>query len=229
MLKFRLAPELSEKVSAWSVHVDSITVQNDGRAWAELEKCAREWEKRCAGLTAGQVEGIAEARRLYREFGVDPTRTRPSSEALLRRALKGQSLYRLSNVVDVGNWVSLEFLLPLGLYDRSRIVGDEALVRIGGEGEEYAGIRKGPVHLQGRLCVVDAEGPFGSPTSDSLRCSITESCREVSAIVFAPADIDPHRLERAGEALAQRLCDFAGGQRVRSGRVQRGGDSGAPV
>ena len=54
---------------------------------------------------------------MYRRFGVDPTKTRPSSEALLRRVRKGDALPRVNNLVDVINWCSLESQLPFGLYD----------------------------------------------------------------------------------------------------------------
>jgi hypothetical protein len=54
-------------------------------------------------------------------------------------------------------------LLPIGMYDLALVQGDVTL-RTGLEGEEYPGIRKGPVHLAGRLGLFDAEGPFGSPT-----------------------------------------------------------------
>lgn len=219
VLHWSMDPAVSDRVRAWSVDVDGVVVSDDGRAYERLSALAVERGRIAAETSIGEVEGIAAARRLYKSFGMDPTRHRPSSEALLRRARKGQDLYRLNGIVDVGNWVSLEFMLPLGLYDRDSIVGDAATVRVGAEGEEYEGIRKGPVHLGGRLCVSDAEGAFGSPTSDSARTSIRESTTRVASIVFAPADFDLERLRVAGEALASRLAEFGGGEVVFSGPV----------
>lgn len=219
-LRFVLDSTLDGRVGAWAVQVDDVTVRDDEAAWQRLESCARQWEQRHGGDTAGQVEGVRAARRLYRSFGIDPTRTRPSSEALLRRALKGESLYRISNVVDVGNWVSLEFLLPLGLYDRDRIEGEMARLRVGREGEEYEGIRKGPVHVAERLCVADERGAFGSPTSDSERTCVREETTALAAVVFAPAALEEDRLERAGRALGERLAEFAEGRLVQSARLQ---------
>ena len=219
ILRWSLDDGVADRVQAWAVEVEGITVRDEGRAYERLAALASARGEAAASVPIGQVEGIDAARRLYRAFGVDPTRHRPSSEALVRRARKGQELYRLNEVVDVGNWVSLEWLLPLGLYDRDRVVGDAATVRTGHEGEEYEGIRKGPVHLAGRLCVADADGAFGSPTSDSARTAIRETTRRVSAIVFAPADLDPSRVREAGEALVARLEEFAGGREVFSGPV----------
>ena len=57
---------------------------------------------------AGTVGDVARARALYRRFGVDPTRVRPSSEALLRRLKKGDPLPRINSLVDVANAMSVQ-------------------------------------------------------------------------------------------------------------------------
>ena len=85
---------------------------------------------------------------MYKRVGLDPTKTRPSSEALLRRVRKGDSLPRINSMVDVCNWCSLEFQLPYGLYDAAHIDGDVEL-RLGRAGESYPGIRKDDVHVDG--------------------------------------------------------------------------------
>ena len=125
-----------------------------------------------AGRNLAEIAGVQDARRLYRTIGIDPTRTRPSSEALLRRSIKGKGVYRVHPLVDILNYVSLKQLMPLGLYDVSRIQGDSVHVQLGEDGWGFDGIRKDRVNVAGRLCVVDAAGPFGSPTSDSLRTAI---------------------------------------------------------
>ena len=87
-------------------------------------------------------------RDMYKRVGLDPTKTRPSNEALLRRIRKGEPLPRVNAIVDVVNWCSVEFQLPYGLYDRARMRGPVTL-RLGRDGEEYAGIRKDTVHVAG--------------------------------------------------------------------------------
>src|SRR5688572_27003326 len=111
-------------------------------------------------------------RTMYKRAGIDPTKTRPSSEALLRRVRRGDELPRINSLVDVINWCSLETQLPYGLYDLDRIQGD-VMLRLGRAGEEYAGIRKDAVHVSGRLTLADGAGPFGNPTSDSARTMVT--------------------------------------------------------
>jgi DNA/RNA-binding domain of Phe-tRNA-synthetase-like protein len=82
-----------------------------------------------AGQSPGEIEGLGRARELYRSFGIDPTHTRPSSEALLRRLLQGKPFPQILNAVDLCNLLSLRFLLPLGLYDAERIQGSVVLRR----------------------------------------------------------------------------------------------------
>src|SRR4029453_489324 len=96
----------------------------------------------------------AAVRTMYKSVGVDPTKTRPSSEALLRRVRKGAELPRINSLVDIVNWCSLESQLPFGLYDLAQVRGAVTLRR-GRDGDEYAGIRKDVVHLAGRLVLAD--------------------------------------------------------------------------
>jgi DNA/RNA-binding domain of Phe-tRNA-synthetase-like protein len=136
---------------------------------------------------ADAQEALRPARRLYHSLGIDPSKLRPSSEALLRRILQGKGLYTVNAVVDAANLASLTVLLPVGLYDADRLQPPLTL-RFGREGEEYAGIRKEAIHLAGRPVLVDAIGPFGNPSSDSLRTSVTEGTRRIWFVLFAPPD-----------------------------------------
>jgi DNA/RNA-binding domain of Phe-tRNA-synthetase-like protein len=109
--------------------------------------------------------------------------------------------------VDVCNWCSLEFQLPYGLYDAAHIEGDVVL-RLGMAGESYPGIRKDDVHVGGRITLADHRGPFGNPTSDSARTMVTPATTRALVVVFAPYELEPHRLERVVEVTAERLAEF---------------------
>lgn len=160
----------------------------------ETETLASELAHRHAGKAPAEIDDLRAARDLYKSFGVDPTRTRPSSEALLRRVIGGKPLPRVSNAVDVANLSSLRFLLPLGLYDTAKIQGGVA-IRTGGAGESYPGIRKDDVHVDGRIVLADDAGPFGNPTSDSLRTCVDGDTRSLWMVIFAPAWYPTRRLE----------------------------------
>ena len=154
------------------------------------------------------VPGVEDARRLYHQLGLDPTKTRPSSEALLRRVLKGEALYRINTLVDAINLSSLRAQLPFGLYDLARVV-PPVVLRRGATGESYEGIRKGPVHLQDRPVLADAQGPFGNPSSDSARTMITTATHDALVIVYAPARSRDARLQEVLDwtaSLVGRVC-----------------------
>jgi DNA/RNA-binding domain of Phe-tRNA-synthetase-like protein len=153
---------------------------------AEIQDFSENLQSEYGGQKPAAIPALQEARRLYRSIGVDPTRTRPSSEALMRRVLQGKSLFIINNAVDACNLASLNFFLPIGLYDLAKISGEVEL-RLGKPGEEYPGIRKGMVHLAGRLGLFDAQGPFGSPTSDSSRTCVQKQTTTLLAVIMATA------------------------------------------
>jgi DNA/RNA-binding domain of Phe-tRNA-synthetase-like protein len=155
------------------------------------------------------AESVA-VRTMYKKVGIDPTKTRPSNEALLRRVRKGDTIPRINSAVDIINWCSLEFQLPYGLYDSSKIQGNVTM-RLGLEGEKYAGIRKDDVNVGGRITVVDDAGPFGNPTSDSARTMVTPAATELLVIVYAPNEIPRSQLERVVTITSQRLQQIIGG------------------
>jgi DNA/RNA-binding domain of Phe-tRNA-synthetase-like protein len=156
---------------------------------------------------------LAATRSMYRKLGLDPTKTRPSSEALLRRIKKGDGLPRVNTLVDICNWCSAEFQLPYGLYDRDALRGGIQL-RVGQDGEEYAGIRKDAVHLEGRPTLADAAGPFGNPTSDSARSMVTASTTRALVVIFVPREVPRTAIERALDTTAERALRFAHGGEV---------------
>jgi DNA/RNA-binding domain of Phe-tRNA-synthetase-like protein len=164
-----------------------------------------------AALRAKPPADTAAVRAMYKRVGIDPTKTRPSSEALLRRVLKGGAIPRINTIVDVINWCSVEFQLPYGLYDRASIRGIPT-VRLGRAGEEYAGIRKDTVHVAGRITVADDEGPFGNPTSDSARTMVTTATTEALVIVYAPVALSRPALEGVLQVTADRIALVCGGQ-----------------
>jgi DNA/RNA-binding domain of Phe-tRNA-synthetase-like protein len=202
---FSRAEELSRIVRPALLWVDGVAVvEREPR----LDPLLNDVEQK---VRAHPPEESASVRTMYKRVGLDPTKTRPSNEALLRRVRKGQPLPRVNALVDVINWCSVEFQLPYGLYDRQHITGAVAL-RLGRDGEEYAGIRKDTVHVAGRLALVDERGPFGNPTSDSARTMVTTATSNALVVVFAPSDIEAARLSKVLDTTAARLTDIAGGR-----------------
>lgn len=213
-------PDIDQLLRLGVLRLARIAAPADGgdALWAEIEGASARLAERHRGVTTGQIPGVQETRRLYRSIGLDPTKTRPSSEALLRRIIKGQALYRVHPLVDLFNLASVTSLLSVGLYDEARIRGDVVTVRRGAAGWGFEGIRRGRINVGGRLCVVDAEGPFGSPTADSARTSIEGGVERALAVFFQPADGDPARLalalDTAAELAGRHLSAQVGDRRI---------------
>jgi DNA/RNA-binding domain of Phe-tRNA-synthetase-like protein len=203
-MRFHLAPELGAIVRPAALWLDgAVVVAREPRldpVLAAAEAAARSHPPEEAGAV----------RAMYKRVGLDPTKTRPSSEALLRRVRKGDGLPRINAMVDVCNWCSLEFQLPYGLYDAAHLEGDAIEMRLGREGESYAGIRKDDVHVGGRITLADARGPFGNPTSDSARTMVTTATTRGVVVIFAPASVDSSRLRTVLDATMQRMAEFTG-------------------
>jgi DNA/RNA-binding domain of Phe-tRNA-synthetase-like protein len=207
-----LAPELLGRVRVGALVLDAVSVREaDPALAAEVDACCGELRTKYGDGKSAEVPGAADARTLYKALGLDPTKYRPSNEALLRRALKGEPLYRINTLVDALNLASLRFQLPFGLYDLARIE-PPVMLRKGLPGESYEGIRKGPVHVEGRPVLVDARGPFGNPTSDSARAMITLDCTRALVVVYAPASSTGARIAEVLDATGAILMRHCGGQ-----------------
>jgi DNA/RNA-binding domain of Phe-tRNA-synthetase-like protein len=202
-----MAPELESVLMLGVLACEDVHV--GGRS-GELDAAIAATEAKVRALAPADT---ALVRTMYHRLGLDPTRTRPSSEALLRRVRKGDALPRINTLVDICNWCSLELQVPYGLYDRAVIEGAIELRR-GLPGEEYAGIRKDSVHLDGRMTLADGHGPFGNPSADSLRTSITEATTSCLAVIFSPRAHGEAWVLEAIDLTSSRLARFAGGREV---------------
>jgi DNA/RNA-binding domain of Phe-tRNA-synthetase-like protein len=123
-------------------------------------------------------------RDLFKSGGIDPTRWRPSSEAMLRRIVKEKGLFRINSLVDINNITSIRSRLPIGLYDISKIKG-EIKISIGDETHSYIGLTGREYNTDKKLIVLDEEGIIGSPIVDSDRTKITDQTSGALAIIFS--------------------------------------------
>jgi DNA/RNA-binding domain of Phe-tRNA-synthetase-like protein len=218
MLDFQIAPDVARRVRGGLLVLEGVSVrESDPALDTEVDDACASFRERYGEGKSSEVPGASDARTLYKALGIDPTKTRPSNEALLRRALKGESLYRISTLVDALNLVSLREQLPFGLYDLDR-VKPPVVLRKGSAGEGYEGIRKGFVSVEARPVLVDAGGPFGNPTSDSARTCITLETRNALVVAYAPAEYHPGRLNEVLDRAADTLVRFCGGTRA-DGRI----------
>lgn len=212
--------EARDRLSCGVLVFEPVRVFDNPAVKAATEALGARLQEKHAGLKPSQIPGLEEARDLYKSFSMEPTRYRPSSEALLRRVVAGKGLYTINNAVDTCNLACLEFLLPVGMYDLDRVQGAVTL-RTGQAGESYPGIRKGEVNLQERLGLFDATGPFGSPTSDSARTCVTDDTRRILAVIMATATYGAESMTEAMEIFSGHFTAFCEAREVFRGRLGR--------
>lgn len=192
MIPITLSQDFAEagvRVALGCVACEVTVAEADPALAAALDAEVARRTAELAGRPVSEVPQIAAARRAYRAFGKDPARYRVSSEALMRRLVKGQGLYRINTAVDANNLISLRTGHSVGMFDADRISAPVTFRRAG-PGETYEAIGRGPMNLEALPVLADADGPFGSPTSDSERSKVTLATTRLFMSIIA-FDGDP--------------------------------------
>ncbi len=141
-------------------------------------------------------------RKFMWSLGIDPTKIRPSSEALARRALRGP-LPRINSLTDLGNAISLKYLVPIGIYDLDHVKGDELALRKAKEGEIFQPIGRNDMTLKGNEIVLsDEEGPMHIfPYRDSRRTMIRLGTRRALVVGAGVTGVDEIDVRAAVEEI----------------------------
>jgi DNA/RNA-binding domain of Phe-tRNA-synthetase-like protein len=154
--------------------------------------------------------GIAEWRQVFKSTGKDPNRYRHSAEALMRRIQKQNYLVPVHSAIDINNFFSLQYQVPIGVYDADKLT-DPITIRIGEEGEEYAGLNGRNNSLANLIVSSDQNGPFGSPFVDSARSAVTEATVNALQIIYLRPSTDIENAHRLTESLLKMFTQIHGG------------------
>lgn len=150
--------------------------------WQEIDAFYSRFASTYKMEDINQRPAIYATRQVYKKLGKDPNRYRPSSEALCRRILKGQPLYRIDTLVDLINLISLKTGYSIGGFDDAKIQGDLVLV-VGEAGEKFEAIGRGLLNIEGLPVYRDKSGGIGTPTSDEERTKITSGTTRVLMLI----------------------------------------------
>ena len=151
--------------------------------WEEINTFTRELTSTTQPEDIKQQPAIAATREAYKRCGKDPSRYRPSAEALRRRLMRGLELYQIDTLVDLINLVSLRTGYSIGGFDADKIQGDSLELGIGRAEEPFEGIGRGTLNIEGLPVYRDRAGGIGTPTSDNERTKMGLETRRILAIV----------------------------------------------
>jgi DNA/RNA-binding domain of Phe-tRNA-synthetase-like protein len=165
-LKLRLRPGHDEVLAALRKEVAAVARAN------------------FAGDSLSSDPVVAGVRALFRAAGCDPTRYRPSSEALLRRLLKGEELPVIHPFVDLNNCLSVELAVPCCASADGTFTPPVTL-RAGRPGETVQSLR-GPFNLEGKPLLEDSQGAFSTPITDSERVRVHDGTERAWMVVYLP-------------------------------------------
>ena len=176
--------------------------------WQEIEHFTQEYRQRYTTESIKTMRPIQATREANKRCGKDPSRYRPSAEALCRRILKGSPLYQIDTLVDLINVVSIASGYSIGGFDADKIEGDTLTLGIGRAGEPYEGIGRGELNIEGMPVYRDARGGIGTPTSDNERTKLTLQTTRLLTIINGYSGEDG--LREAGDYMQELLRRYAG-------------------
>ncbi len=178
--------KIEEKLIGLGLRVETLEIH-------EIDMEGADFSHLLVGLSADPADllepEIQDMRQIFKAVGTDPSRYRPSAEALIRRLINGKSIPSINPVVDINNYISVKYRIPIGVYDLDEI-NPPVEVRVGREGERYQAINNRIFNLHRKIAAFDRNGGFGSPISDSKRTMTTIRTRNILVIFYAPRSAD---------------------------------------
>ena len=102
----------------------------------------------------------------------------------MRRVLQKKGIYKINNIVEINNLISLKSGFSVGSYNIKNIQAPIVL-KVGEEGEKYKGIGKEIINIENLPVLSDDISAFGSPTSDSQRAMITNYANEIVMFIYS--------------------------------------------
>ncbi|MFC9599137.1 B3/4 domain-containing protein [Peribacillus butanolivorans] len=155
--------------------------------------------------------GIKEWRKIFKTTGTNPSRYRPSVEALYRRVKKQNYLTSIHSAIDLNNFFSLLYEVPIGIYDADKLTGDIS-IKIGESTDKYNGLNGRLNSMENMITSADRDGAFGSPYVDSERTKVTEETKKAIQIIYLQPKTPIKEAHQLTESLMKMFLEIHGGE-----------------
>ncbi len=221
-MKLELAEDIQQKFPGLIVDSFQLKGLNIKSVSAELEKFKEKVAEEIKSDYTIKTVKDAPIIRLYRDFywraGIDPTKTRPASEALIRRVLKERPLPRINTLVDTYNLASMKTNMALAAFDAGAIAGNLEM-RMAEPGEKFLGIgMQKPLTLTGKEPVITDEEKTTAvyPYRDSDETKVTLETKDTIILVCGVPGITPAMIEKTAALTSEYITRFCGGEKQKS-------------
>ncbi len=218
MLEIQIAPEfraLWPDLNLGLLQADVAVAPSGPALLAEIET-ACEWLQQEFSIETIQTRpAIATTRLCYKACGKDPHRYRNSAESMHRRILQGKGLYRVNNIVDSANLVSLRTGYSLGVFDAA-CIKPPVVYAVSPPGSHYKGIGREELNIECLPALSDQNGLFGNPTSDSVRTRITANTERALLCIYG---FDGAPLQAPLDLASRLLQAYCGGAYIQTAQI----------
>ncbi|WP_042273148.1 B3/B4 domain-containing protein [[Clostridium] dakarense] len=181
MIEIKISDKLKEKcpkVAIGCIEANVDVYDGCDKLWKLIDNKCSTIKETITQSDILKIKNIEASRKAYKSLGKDPSRYRLSSESLVKRVVKDMGLYKVNNVVDINNLISLKSFCSVGTYDLDKVSG-VICFNVGGKEERYDGIGRGSINIENLPVFEDEKGKFGSTTSDSVRAMITKDTKHI--------------------------------------------------
>ena len=212
-MKIEVSEEIKKACPLFAGIAVSATVKNSAYCdslWKKIDEFTMRYREMYTTDSIKEMITIRATREAYKKCGKDPSRYRPSGEALCRRILRGIPLYQIDTLVDLINLVSIRYGYSIGGFDSEKIQGDRLVLGIGKAGEPYEGIGRGILNIEGMPVYRDIMGGIGTPTSDNERTKLDLETTHLLAIINGYSGKEG--LQEAADYMIELLKEFADAQ-----------------
>ena len=186
MIEIKVSEILKERCPNFKGAAVEANVHNsayNAALWQEINEFLEAYRSRFTVDSIKEMPTIQATRQAYKACGKDPSRYRPSSEALIRRTLRGMELYQVDTLVDSINLASIASGYSIGGFDADKIACTTLTLGIGEADEPYEGIGRGTLNIHGLPVYRDALGGIGTPTSDHERTKLSADTTHLLAVI----------------------------------------------
>lgn len=210
MIKIEVSEEIRKACPLFAGVAITATVRNTPfceALWKKIDEFTIRYREMYTTDSIKDMVTIRATRQAYKKCGKDPSRYRPSGEALCRRILRGIPLYQIDTLVDLINLVSIRYGYSIGGFDADKIDGDTLVLGIGKAEEPYEGIGRRQLNIEGMPVYRDATGGIGTPTSDHERTKLALGTTHLLTIINGYSGREG--LEEAAGYMLELLKEFA--------------------